>query len=213
MNVLINVVTASVALLGVLLGGWLSFRNQDRLWWRDHARQWRDVRLSTYNNFLTAYRQYVAFTLEPTANITAVPHPRLPEELMPFFDETGRPYKEKLEAAFTAVRLVSEFPDTVSTCIGVVICARQIAAARAHLSETDLPSEPFRELWLAEQAFLTTARQELGLQPMSRDPAREADIAQSITKWRERSPQNLDGKAGGGLRRTADLSAEPDDHA
>ncbi len=90
--------------------------------------------------------------------------------MMPFFDEVGRPYKEKLEAAFTAVRLVSEHPDTVRTCIGVVTGARQVAAARANYSAADLPSEPFEELWSAEQAFLIAARKELGLTAMEREP-------------------------------------------
>jgi hypothetical protein len=120
---------------------------------------------------LSAYRQYVAFTLEPTAHITAVPHPRKPGELMPFFDEIGRPYKERLEAGFTAVRLVSELPDTVSTVIGVVTAARQIAAARVTHSESDLPSQAFQKLWAAEQEFLVAVRRELGLSPMPRNPA------------------------------------------
>src|SRR4051794_9677286 len=126
MSLINSSITATVALLGVLLGGWLSIHNQDRLWQRDHARQWRGNRLSAYNEFLSAYRQYVAFALEPTAKITAVQHPRVSGELMPFFDEGGRPYKEKLETTFTAVRLVSESPDTVRTCVDVVTGARQI---------------------------------------------------------------------------------------
>src|SRR5262245_58169103 len=154
MTLVSSFVTAAVALLGVLLGGYLSIRNQDRLWARDHARQWRDIRLATYKEFLAAYRQYVAFTLEPTANITAVPHPRVPGEFMPFFDEVGRPYKERLEAGFTGVRLVSELPETVSTVIGVITAARQVAAARATMSAANLPSQAFQKLWAAEQQFL-----------------------------------------------------------
>lgn len=173
MSVIGNVITAVVALVGVMLGGWLTLRNQDRSWNREHARQWRDIRLATYNEFLSAYRQYVAFTLEPTANIAAIPHPRLPDQMMPFFDETGRPYKEKLESAFTAVRLVSDLPDTVRTCVFLVRAARQIAAARATLSESDLPSEPFEKLWSAEKEFLAAAREELGLSAMSRTPGIE----------------------------------------
>jgi len=171
MSLVGSLITGAVALLGVVLGGYLAIRNQDRLWARDHARQWRDIRLSAYREFLSAYRQYVAFALEPTAHITAVPHPRQHGELMPFFDEVGRPYKEKLEAGFTGVRLVSEFPDTVATVVGVVTAARQIAAARATHSSSDLPSETFQRLWAAEQGFLVAVRRELGLLPMLRNPA------------------------------------------
>ncbi|WP_162688818.1 MULTISPECIES: hypothetical protein [unclassified Streptomyces] len=163
MNLLSTAITGAVALLGVVVGGWLSIRNQDRLWHRDHARQWRDIRLAAYKDFVLAYRQYVAFTLEPTANITAVPHPRIPGELMPYFDQEGRPYKEGLEGASTAVRLVSESPDTLNAAADVVRSVRQIAAARATCSEATLPPEVFERLWTAQKAFLLATRKELGL--------------------------------------------------
>lgn len=173
MSVTGNVITALLALLGVALGGWLTLRNHDRSWQREHARQWRDIRLDTYNTFLTAHRQYVAFTLEPTAKITAIPHPRLPDQMMPFFDEAGRPYKENVDSALTAVRLVSDLPETVRTCVYLVRAARQIAASRATLSESDLPSESFARLWSVERDFLAAAREELGLSAMPRNPGYE----------------------------------------
>jgi hypothetical protein len=93
MDLVSSATTAIATLLGVLIGGWLSIRNQDRLWRRDSARQWRDIRLTAYTKFLAAFRAYVAFASEPTAKITAVPHPRISGELMPFFDERGTQYK------------------------------------------------------------------------------------------------------------------------
>ncbi|MFE5675494.1 hypothetical protein ACFQ7B_05055 [Streptomyces erythrochromogenes] len=171
MNIVNTAITGAVALLGVVVGGWLSIRNQDRSWERDHARQWRDIRLAAYKDFVVAYRQYVAFALEPAANISAVPHPRLPGELMPYFDQDGRPYKEGLEAASTAVRLVSESPDTLNAARDVVRSVRQIAAARATCSETALPPEAFERLWSAQAAFLLATRRELGLLAMSRGVA------------------------------------------
>ncbi|MGW0836572.1 hypothetical protein [Streptomyces prunicolor] len=165
-----TVVAGLAGLAGVILGGWLSMRNQDRMAQREHERQWRDVRLRFYNDFLAAHRKYVAFLLEPTARITATPHPRSPGRLMPFFDEAGRPYKEMLEAGFTAMRLVALSPETVGTAVRMVIDARQLAAMRATCSGADLPSDLFRSLWEAEQGFLNAIRGELGLQPMPRDP-------------------------------------------
>lgn len=102
MSVAGNAISALAVLSGVLLGGWLTIRNQDRQWHRDHQREWRDIRLRTYNEFVAAYRQYVAFAVDPAARITAVPHPWAADELMPFFDELGRPYKERLEAAWVS---------------------------------------------------------------------------------------------------------------
>lgn len=165
-NVAASVITPVVTLLAVVLGGWLSTHNQDRLWRRDHARQWRDIRLSTYSEFLAAYRQYIAFTLEPTARISAIPHPSRPDELMPFFDETGRPYREKLESARMAVRLVSDQPATSEASGELINRARQIAAARATHSPQDIPRELFNELWRVQRKFMVATRSELGLSDM-----------------------------------------------
>jgi hypothetical protein len=165
-----SVITGLVALVGVVLGGWLSLRNQDRMWQREHQRQWRDIRLSVCNEFLAANRRYVAYVLDPGASITAVPHPREPGRLMPFFNETGRPYKEALEAGFTAMRLVTQRPETVRAGVLFVNCAREVAAARATLSEADIPSQAFERLWAAEQDFINAVRAELGLTAMPRQP-------------------------------------------
>jgi hypothetical protein len=165
MTLVTSTITAAVALLGVLLGGYLSVRNQDRLWARDHARQWRDIRLSTYRDFLAAYRHYVAFALEPTANITAAPHPRYPGELIPFFDAAGRPYKERLEGEYATLRLVSELQETVQAAIRVLIAVRQIAAARAIVAAAEIPPDAFENLAAAEREFLSAIRRELGLTP------------------------------------------------
>jgi hypothetical protein len=166
-NFATSAITAVVTLLGVALGGWLTTRNQERLWRRDHARQWRDIRLSTYSEFLTAYRQYIAFALEPTARISAVPHPRRPDELMPFFDETGRPYREKFEGAMMAVRLVSDRPATSEAAGELINRARHIASARATHSAQDIPNELFEDLWRVQTKFMVATRSELGLSDTS----------------------------------------------
>ena len=169
MNLAGNAVTALLTLLGVALGGWLSVRNQDRMWHRDHARQWRDIRLSTYKDFLSAYREYIAYAQAPTAKITAVPHPTRDGEMMPFFDDDGRPYKEKLEATRMAVSLVSELPETRDALLLLMRRARSVAAARAVHSPGDITSEVFQELFAAHNAFVSAARRELGLLDRSGD--------------------------------------------
>ncbi|GAA1980249.1 hypothetical protein [Kitasatospora viridis] len=168
MDLLNSGITALVTLLAVMLGGWLSTRAQDRLWRRDHARQWRDIRLATYRDFLTAFREYIAFMREPTASITTAPHPRKAGVSMPFFDEAGRPYVERLEAAKTAARLVSEWPQTVNALDALVAEARTIASARATHGASDVPAEAFEALWAAERQFLAQARRELGLPAMAK---------------------------------------------
>ncbi|QKV80712.1 hypothetical protein [Amycolatopsis sp. Hca4] len=163
MNVALSVFTPVVTLLGVALGGWLTTRNQERLWRRDHARRWRDVRLSAYTDFLSAYREYIAYAQDPDAHITAAPHPRGRDYVVPFFDETGRPYREKLEGAMMAIRLVSARRETPDTAKNLVDHARRVAAARATHSAHEIPRELFDELWLAVQRFLAAARHELDL--------------------------------------------------
>ncbi|WP_414119472.1 hypothetical protein [Streptomyces sp. CWNU-52H] len=145
------------------LGGWLSLRNQDRMWKRDHERHWRDIRLRTYDDFMRSLRSYVAFVVEGDTRIDAAPHPTIPGEQMPLFDSAGRPYKESLEAALMAVRLVSSRLETVRACIGTVAAAREVAAARATLPAGSVPSNLFEALWAAEHEFLNAARIEVDL--------------------------------------------------
>lgn len=156
-------ITALATLIAVLLGGWLTLRGQDRLWRREHSRQWRDIRLSAYSEFLAASREYVAFALDPASNIEAAPHPRKLGEAMPFFDERGTAYKEKLESTKTTVRLVAEGEPAIQASNHLVRSARQIAASRAEHGALTVPHDQFESLWDAETRFVAAARAELGL--------------------------------------------------
>ncbi|NJC83634.1 hypothetical protein [Planosporangium mesophilum] len=163
MNVAQVSVTAATTLVAVVLGGWLTVRAQDRLWRRDHQRQWRDIRLATYTDFLTAFRAYVAYVLQPTAKVVVVPRSRPPYDLMPFFDEKGSMHKERLEATKTTLRLVSGRHRVVQASNAMIRHARSVAADRA-MSEVDrIPPERFQRLWSAEREFVLAAREELGL--------------------------------------------------
>ncbi|NKE59964.1 hypothetical protein FXN61_25455 [Lentzea sp. PSKA42] len=156
-------ITATATMLAVLIGGWLTLRAQDRLWRRDQDRQWRDIRLNTYTEFINAFREYVAFLLQADAHISAVPRPRAPGDAMPFFDETGTKYKERLESAKTSLRLVTEQAGLIRASSAMVHQARKLAASRATRSVDELPSAEFDALWAHEREFITHARTELGL--------------------------------------------------
>ena len=106
-GVLQVVVTAVATLFAVVLGGWLTIRGQDRLWRRDNQRQWRDIRLKAYTDFLTAMREFVAYLLTPSAVVTAVARQSGAGDDMPFFDDHGTRHKERLEATKTAIRLIA----------------------------------------------------------------------------------------------------------
>lgn len=118
---------------------------------------------AAYNEFLSAYRRYFACTLEPGAKIINVVRPELPGEPLSYFDEHGRPYKENLDAALMAARLVSELPETLDALNSLVMRVRAIAAARATCAADDIPQEKFQQMWEARQAFIIAARQELDL--------------------------------------------------
>jgi hypothetical protein len=163
MDVASTIVTATVTLLAVTLGGWLTLWNQDRLWRREHARQWRDIRLSAYQEFFSAYREYLAFVQDANSKITAVPHPQRSNELMPFFDSDGRPYKEKLEATRMTVNLVSERLETRDALFLLMRRVRALAGARAVHSPDQIPNELFRRVFEAHNAFMSATRKELGL--------------------------------------------------
>jgi hypothetical protein len=82
---------------------------------------------------------------------------------MPYFDERGTRYKEKLESTKTSVRLVSGDQATVRALNQLVAGARSIAASRAAATVGAVPAEKFDDLWAAEREFVHAARQELGL--------------------------------------------------
>jgi hypothetical protein len=167
MSLVSNLVTPVVALLGVLLGGWVTVKNQDRLWNREHARQWRDARLATYKEFLDASASYVAFSIEPTSNITAMPNIRFPGLLIPVFDEIGRPYKERLDSAQQAVRLLADSNETIEAAFDVVRYARDLAAATATHSPAQAPPETFERLFAAQKALVRAFRTDIGLSEIS----------------------------------------------
>jgi hypothetical protein len=163
-----TILTAAVTLVGVFLGGWLTVWNQDRIARRDQARQWRDIRLAAYQDFLYAYRRYLAYAQDPDAKIQAVQHPHR-DDLMPFFDAEGRPYKEELEAARMRAVLVSGQAETRDAVFLVMRRVRSIAAARAEFGPDNFPEKLFPELFIAHNKFMTAARRELGLADMPGD--------------------------------------------
>ena len=122
-----------------------------------------NIRLKAYTEFLGAVREYVAFTLNPDARITAVPRPRDPGDLMPSFDSEGAPYRERLESTKTAPRLVAGRPELVRESSALVRQARLLASARAGTTVDAMPSERFDALWQAERQFIDAARAELSL--------------------------------------------------
>jgi hypothetical protein len=178
MNVINNVVAGTAALLGVLLGGFITVRNQERMWIREHDRQWRDIRLRAFDDFVAAYRGMMAYIRSPDVEITSTPHPRRPGEWIPYFSESGRPIREQLEVTISKIRLIALSDDTPKHAHQVVYALRDLAAARAQHPHDEMPDDLFVRLFAAQQRFLTAARAEVGL-PELPDRGREPEGGQN----------------------------------
>lgn len=163
MTLISSLITGTVALLGVFLGGLLAIRNQDRLWSREHERRWRDIRLQTHGDFVAAYRAMMAYISSPDVTITSAPHPRRSGEMIPYFDEIGREIRERMEAAVTKIRLVSLSAEAAYFASEVTYAVRDLAGARASHSHDQMPDELFTKLFALQQRFLTAARSEVDL--------------------------------------------------
>ncbi|UNC11848.1 hypothetical protein [Mycolicibacterium holsaticum] len=173
-------VTAGAALFGAGLGAWIPVFRDKRTWQREHEKHWRDTRLEVYKEFLVAHREYLAYILLDGTKIRAAEHPRL-QEMMPFFDEEGRPVRQRQEAAFTALRLVAMSQETEDTLVKLVKAARQIACARAGGRQPkDIDSKLFATASMYEQEFIDSARREMGLPPLERKHGSEARPAEEM---------------------------------
>jgi hypothetical protein len=82
---------------------------------------------------------------------------------MPFFDDDGSRYRERLESTKTALRLVAGRSEVVSGSSELVREARHLAATRAGNGVEAMPADRFDALWAAERRFIEVARAELGL--------------------------------------------------
>lgn len=163
MDTVVIALTAAGSLFGVFLGGWLSSRAQDKSWERTEQQHLLEIRRVAYQNFLAAVRQYVAYAQSAAAKIEALPHPVKADTLIPVFDDTGTPFRHQMEAANMGVRLVARSRATVEHANLVAHHVRQSAAARATHPAGAIPREIFESIWGAEQQFIKSVRDELGL--------------------------------------------------
>ncbi|WP_431963024.1 hypothetical protein [Nocardia sp. bgisy134] len=115
---------------------------------------------------MVAYRQFVAYALSETVKVVAIPHPRIPGEMTPLFDERGLRHKVRLDSAWMATRLVCTSVEVSDACLEVVTIARQIAAARADCAAVEVPPELLNRLWSTQYKVLSALREELGLDTM-----------------------------------------------
>ncbi|MGN9907778.1 hypothetical protein ACTMTJ_09510 [Phytohabitans sp. LJ34] len=163
LNALAIVATTVGPLLGVLVGGWATHWTQQRGWRRDEQRYLMDSRRQAYGLFLTAVRAYFAYAQSPSVKIAAVKVSDGSDVEIPILDETGVPYKERLDAAHASVRLIAGSTVVVERAHDLSKAVRRAVATRAHYDAGRIPRETYLAVWAAERRFIDTVRAELGL--------------------------------------------------
>jgi hypothetical protein len=150
------------ALLGVAVGGLLSFRSQDRAWRREDLQRLRNDRQQAYARMAAAAREYRSYAMRRDAVIEIVSHPD-GVRLIPLFGNDGTHFKQALESAYAELKLVAVDQEIVGTAAMLARMMRRCAVARV-LHDGGLVGEKIdTAIWTAERAFIDTARRELGL--------------------------------------------------
>ncbi|WP_155372619.1 hypothetical protein [Catellatospora vulcania] len=150
-------------LLGVLAGGWVASRTQAAGHRREDRRHLADTRRTAYAAYLTAVREYVAYTQSPHTQVEIVPHAEQQEILIPLLDADGTAYRQRMDAAHVGVRLIAGSATVVEHARELARAVRRAAAARATHAAGRIPADVYEAMWDAESRFVDTVRVELGL--------------------------------------------------
>src|SRR5215475_5058378 len=105
-----------VALIGVVLGGFLSSQVQTRAWKQEETRRWRDSRMATYGDFVGAVREFRAYVLRPDSRVQVV---GLPDgvRIGPLFEGEGTVRYQAVEATLVRVKMVARDHATVDAAL------------------------------------------------------------------------------------------------
>ncbi|MFD9005159.1 hypothetical protein ACFV0T_30130 [Streptomyces sp. NPDC059582] len=96
-----------------------------------------------------------------------------------------------MESAFTEVQLIAHDQETIDRAHLLTSIARRIAVARAVHGAGGVPSDLDESLFVAERAFVNSARRDLGLRSVNAPPFPDAlwqidvDLLQA---YRDRNP-------------------------
>ncbi|MFF5477182.1 hypothetical protein ACFY5C_07550 [Streptomyces sp. NPDC012935] len=161
--------TGLTALAGVWFGGMLSSRAQDRAWQREEARIWREARRATYGGLVAAVRQYRTYVMGPHAEIEVWTN-RTNHRLIPGIGADGARFQEGMEAAFVNVQLMARDQETIDHAYFLTSIARRVAVARAVHGAGQVPEDLNESLFMAERAFINSARRDLGLANVRESP-------------------------------------------
>ena len=153
----------AIALLGVWIGGRLSFRTQEKAWKQAEVQKWREIRRSAYGDFITTarrYRTYIGKTNAANIRIRHFKGAYLDVDL----DDEGVAHKRDLDAALAQVQLMADDQGTVYAARALVGMTRRFAAGKGVYRTQEIPPEYITEAyWNAELAFINATRTEFGM--------------------------------------------------
>ncbi|MGW2550024.1 hypothetical protein [Streptomyces sp. NPDC001635] len=112
------------------------------------------------------------------------------ERLIPGIGAEGAKYQEAMESAFTDVQMIAD-QGTIDRAHLLTSVARRIAVARAVHGAGRVPSDLDESLFVAERAFVNSARRDLGLRDVNAPPFPDALWQMDVSlrqAYRDRSP-------------------------
>lgn len=155
-----SVVAGTVgALVGVVLGGWLTARSQRTLLKESHRQSGLQARESAYSEFLVAYRSFRRFLMTESAEVRLVERPG-GKKAAPLIDGAGN-YWEAVDSARARLELLAGDRIPSDALWDVHRSFMAIARFRATCGPGEVPDELIHAAAVAETQFIQAARDDL----------------------------------------------------
>jgi hypothetical protein len=147
------------ALVGVVLGGWLTARSQRTLLKESQRQAGLQARESAYSDFLVAYRSFRRFLMSESAEVRLVERPG-GEKAAPLIDGAGNHW-EAIDTARARLELLAGDRIPSETWWEVHRSFMAIARVRATCGPGEVPDELMHTATTAETQFIQAAREDL----------------------------------------------------
>jgi hypothetical protein len=147
------------ALVGVILGGWLTARSQRTMLKESQRQSGVQARESAYSEYVVAYRRFRRFLMTEPTHVQLVKRPQ-GEKAAPLIDGAVS-YWEAVDGARAKLELLAG--DRIPSDIwwNVHRCFMAIARVRATCGPGEVPDELVHAANTSETAFIRAAREEL----------------------------------------------------
>jgi len=147
------------ALVGVILGGWLTARSQRTLLKESQRQSAIQARESAYTEFLVAYRRFRRFLMTEPTGVRLVGRPG-GEKAAPLIDGAGG-YWESVDSSRARLEILAGDRIPSDTWWNVHHSFMAIARMRATCGPGEVPDELIHAAASAEADFIQAARDEL----------------------------------------------------